>query len=212
MARHYFNTVENSVTGKPVNGATIEVVSALDVYLTIYSDDGTTAIDQSASPLTSDSTGFFEFWTDETSGTIRISYDGAVKRTITDVEFPDGAVTGDVSALAARLDAVELVTQDPLIVDIAALSDPNADRIMFWDDSVGDIGWLTAGTNLTITGTPVFNATYSGSTGTRTFSMGSIGESGAISVNVTVVRESMVVAFPVTVILPVPKANVRTTD
>lgn len=44
---------------------------------------------------------------------------------------------------------------------------------------------MTTVTNLTITGTPVFNATYSGSTGTRTFSMGSIGEASAISVNVT---------------------------
>ena len=40
-------------------------------------------------------------------------------------------------------------------------------------------------TNLTITGTPVFNATYSGSTGTRTFSVGTLGEASAISVNVS---------------------------
>jgi len=35
----------------------------------------------------------------------------------------------------------------------AALTDPNADRIMFWDDSAGAVTWLTMGTNLTITGT-----------------------------------------------------------
>jgi GDSL-like Lipase/Acylhydrolase family len=34
-----------------------------------------------------------------------------------------------------------------------SLSDPNADRIMFWDDSAGAVTWLTAGTGLTITGT-----------------------------------------------------------
>ena len=34
-----------------------------------------------------------------------------------------------------------------------ALTDPNADRIMFWDDSAGSVTWLTMGTNLTITGT-----------------------------------------------------------
>lgn len=33
------------------------------------------------------------------------------------------------------------------------LSDPNADRVMFWDDSAGHVEWLTMGTNLTITGT-----------------------------------------------------------
>lgn len=37
----------------------------------------------------------------------------------------------------------------------ASLSDPNADRILFWDDSAGGVTWLTAGTNLTITGTSI---------------------------------------------------------
>lgn len=35
----------------------------------------------------------------------------------------------------------------------AALTDPNADRIAFWDDSAGGITWLTAGTGLVISGT-----------------------------------------------------------
>lgn len=35
----------------------------------------------------------------------------------------------------------------------ASLVDPNADRVMFWDDSAGAVTWLTMGTNLTITGT-----------------------------------------------------------
>lgn len=33
-----------------------------------------------------------------------------------------------------------------------ALVDPNADRILFWDDSAGELRWLTVGTNLAITG------------------------------------------------------------
>jgi len=35
----------------------------------------------------------------------------------------------------------------------ASLADPNADRILFWDDSAGAVTWLTVGANLTITGT-----------------------------------------------------------
>lgn len=35
----------------------------------------------------------------------------------------------------------------------ANLSDPGADRILFWDDSAGAVTWLTAGTGLTITTT-----------------------------------------------------------
>lgn len=35
----------------------------------------------------------------------------------------------------------------------ASLTDPNDDRVMFWDDSAGQVTWLTMGTNLSITGT-----------------------------------------------------------
>jgi len=35
----------------------------------------------------------------------------------------------------------------------ASLTDPNADRLMFWDDSAGAIDFLTAGSGLTISGT-----------------------------------------------------------
>jgi hypothetical protein len=38
------------------------------------------------------------------------------------------------------------------------LTDPNADRVAFWDDSAGTFAWLTMGSNLTITGTTL-NAT-----------------------------------------------------
>ena len=41
----------------------------------------------------------------------------------------------------------------------ASLSDPGADRLMFWDDSAGAVAFLTASTNLTISGT---NITASG--------------------------------------------------
>ena len=35
----------------------------------------------------------------------------------------------------------------------ASLVDPDADRLMFWDDSAGSVTWLTLGTNLSIAGT-----------------------------------------------------------
>lgn len=46
---------------------------------------------------------------------------------------------------------------------IAGLADPNADRILFWDDSAGAYTYLTAGTGLTITGTTI-DATASAQT------------------------------------------------
>ncbi len=39
------------------------------------------------------------------------------------------------------------------LVQLASLGDPNADRIVFWDDSAGSYAYLTVGTNLTITDT-----------------------------------------------------------
>lgn len=36
-----------------------------------------------------------------------------------------------------------------------SLSDPNADRIFFWDDSAGSVAFLTAGSGLSITGTTI---------------------------------------------------------
>lgn len=50
----------------------------------------------------------------------------------------------------------ELTSSEELVVQqIAALGDPNADRILFWDDSAGSFQYLTAGTGLTITGTTI---------------------------------------------------------
>lgn len=51
------------------------------------------------------------------------------------------------------------------------LSDPNADRILFWDDSAGTVGWLTAGSGLVIDNTTISallastKAEYTGYTG-----------------------------------------------
>lgn len=48
----------------------------------------------------------------------------------------------------------ELTLQEELTVqNIASLGDPNADRILFWDDSAGGFRYLTAGSGLSIVGT-----------------------------------------------------------
>lgn len=47
------------------------------------------------------------------------------------------------------------------------LSDPNADRILFWDDSAGAVTWLTVGSGMNITGTTMTatGTAYTGSNG-----------------------------------------------
>ncbi len=64
----------------------------------------------------------------------------------------------DVYAWAEDGAAALGTTYQPLDADlttIAALADPNADRILFWDDSAGAYTHLTPGTNLTITATTI---------------------------------------------------------
>lgn len=82
--------------------------------------------------------------------------------------------TGATSASAART-ALGLVigtnvqAYDADLAAIAALADPNADRILFWDDSAGAYAYLTAGTNLTITGTTLSADTQTPADGSITF-------------------------------------------
>lgn len=60
---------------------------------------------------------------------------------------------------------VLLQLRDPLLTDISDLTDPGADKILFWDDSAGAVEWLDLGTGLSITGTTI---SASGSSGTGT--------------------------------------------
>lgn len=48
---------------------------------------------------------------------------------------------------------------------IQSLTDPNEDRIMFWDDSAGAMKWLTLGTNLSILDNTINAAVYTASNG-----------------------------------------------
>lgn len=58
-----------------------------------------------------------------------------------------------------------------------ALVDPNADRLLFWDDSAGAHAYLTLGTNLSITGTTI-NASGGGSLADGDYGDVTVGSSG----------------------------------
>lgn len=63
------------------------------------------------------------------------------------VGFPDASVSGSVYKPGGT---------DVALADGgtgASLADPNADRILFWDDSAGAMTWLAPSTGLTISGT-----------------------------------------------------------
>ena len=104
-----------------------------------------------------------------TSGTIQLGVNAATLKTTLDLA---GSNSGDVT-LAGTPDYITISGQTITrgLVDLgtdvtgtlgignggtgASLTDPNADRILFWDDSAGAVTWLTAGTGLTITDTTI---------------------------------------------------------
>ncbi len=79
----------------------------------------------------------------------------------------------DANAAAARTTlglviGTDVQAQNAGLAQIAALADPNADRILFWDDSAGAYTYLTLGTNLSITGTTLDATGGSGNVATDT--------------------------------------------
>jgi len=57
----------------------------------------------------------------------------------------------DKAADSDKLDGVHLAA----FLGLNDLADPDADRVLFWDDSAGALKWLTLGTGLTITDTSI---------------------------------------------------------
>lgn len=54
---------------------------------------------------------------------------------------------------ALSIDWSQLDSVPALVTSIGALADPNADRIVFWDESASNLGFLTVGTGLNLSGT-----------------------------------------------------------
>jgi hypothetical protein len=77
-------------------------------------------------------------------------------------EFVGGSSGGGSSAWG------DLTGVPAPIEDIAALTDPGADRLLFWDDSAGEYTHATLGTNLSFTGTTLNAAGGGGGSGTVT--------------------------------------------
>jgi hypothetical protein len=106
-----------------------------------------------------------------------------------------GTVTSSGSlTLGGSLSAVNLASQVTGTLPIgnggtgAALVDPNADRILFWDDSAGATAFLATGTGLSISGTTISatnNGTVTSITAGTYLTGGTITTSGTIAVDAT---------------------------
>lgn len=92
--KKYFNTVEDATTGRPVANAEVSVFDGGGNLASLYSDDGVTLTNN---PVRTNSTGYFEFYVADGNYTIEVSYNGAVKASIADVEIIEAYVYPGVS-------------------------------------------------------------------------------------------------------------------
>ncbi len=67
-------------------------------------------------------------------------------------------------------------TINPGGLGLGSLADPNADRILFWDDSVGSLNWLALGGTVSITGTTLSVTTAAVSTITNNVTSGGVND------------------------------------
>lgn len=129
-------------------------------------------------------------WADPAGGGSGVPNDGSVSSAkiingaVTETKLADGAVStaklADGSVTSAKIADGTIVDADisgsaaisqskisgltaALAGKVTAPADPNADRILFWDDSAGVFTFLTAGSGLSISGTTITATGGSGS-------------------------------------------------
>jgi hypothetical protein len=167
---------DNSDTTKKLMFQASGITTATTRTLTVPDASGTIALTSNLSayqPLDTDLTAIAGLTSAADKG---IQFTGAGTAGVYDLTAAGKALLDDADASAQRttLGLGTIATQAANSVAItggsvtgitdlaladggtgASLSDPNADRILFWDDSAGGVTWLTAGTGLTITGTTI---------------------------------------------------------
>lgn len=153
-------TVTKTVSGnalteslKVPTGKTIEVSSGG----TLVIKSGATINAEAGSTITgfSSGSGLTNFASTLSGGTLTFAGTLTTGRTITWRDLAGTvALTSDLSSYLTTADAATgYQPLDQMLTDIAALTDPGGDRLLFWDDSEGKLTLLQLGTNLSITGT-----------------------------------------------------------
>lgn len=164
--------VQNNTTGAFTLTVTTENGSGVTIPQgdsAIVFCDGTDVINAAESASVTFPISIGQGGTGQTTASAAVTALGAVPttRTIT----AGAGLTGGGDLSANRALAVSLL-------GIETLTDPGADRLMFWDDSAGEVEWLAPGTGLSVSGTTLNTAIHTAGTGI-------LNSSGTISVDRT---------------------------
>lgn len=162
--RKFYEVVQDEA-GNIVPGAEVYFRENTAPYslITIYSDDGST---ETANPAVADNEGYVTAWFANGTYRIEVYVDGELEKTFSDYQHFDlddistyiQTLLDDADAATARATlgltiGTHVQAYDADLAAIAALADPNADRILFWDDSEGAYAYLAPSTGLVISTT-----------------------------------------------------------
>lgn len=105
-----------------------------------------------------------EIGTDVQAYSANLDEYAAVNPTAAGLALLDDASASDQRTTLGVVIGTNVLAYDAGVQQIADLADPNADRLLFWDDSAGAYAYLTAGSGLTITDTTLSASGGSGIT------------------------------------------------
>lgn len=214
-----FEDVILDEAGNIVAGAELYVRNNTTPFalVALYSDNGSTT---TANPVVSGSDGYVRFFTADNTLKLEVYVDGELERTITDYQHYDN-LDNEIKALRSVTSAANkgfyfTGSGTGAVYDLTsvgrsfgALTDPNADRIAFWDDSADGVAWLVPGTGISISTTNlnldsaltnIVSGDYSGLKPTESLVIACSDETTALTAGTGKVTFRMPYAFTVTAV------------
>lgn len=144
--------------GNVLSGAKLSVYEAgtttrRNIYKTADLASGTSE----TNPAIATSSGAIAVWVDDAAGNVKVTLtNSAETTTYFNQDNLDLSTSGNFLIFPLGGSGVaqfESLTLGGSVSFSGVTTDPNADRLMFWDDSASQVAWLTASTGLTLTGT-----------------------------------------------------------
>jgi len=147
--------------GTPYSGAKLNVYDAgTTTPRAIYTESGLGTA--SANPAIADANGVVVVWVNDAGGDIKVTLTNSAE-TVTphnEDNVPIASLTC-YPVITFQGDQSLLTTSSPTFAGLTlgnvsfagVVADPNADRLIFWDDSAGQVNFMTLGTGLAFNGT-----------------------------------------------------------